>query len=185
MSDRAAQASSRPPPSFGDIAQATHIRCCRQEGQHGLYGDAVELITHLQPFEAIDALTIYRLLQLRSDVFVVEQGDPYRDIDGRDLEPTTLHLWFAVHNIPVAYLRIVTEPDGAAAIGRFVVAHNLRGGGLGGRLMELAVSRLPGRRCRLNAQATQVSFYQQFGFVPVGEPRAKSRIPHVLMVREP
>ena len=45
-------------------------------------------------FSELDTATLYALLKLRVDVFVVEQECPYPELDGRDLEPETLHLWY-------------------------------------------------------------------------------------------
>ena len=43
-------------------------------------------------FAELDAPTLYALLRLRTDVFVVEQQCPYPELDGRDEEPLTRHL---------------------------------------------------------------------------------------------
>src|SRR5690606_7197202 len=77
---------------------------------------------HVAAFADLDAATLYALLRLRVDVFVVEQRCPYPELDGRDTEPATRHLWLELSRTPVAYLRILAEPDGAARIGRVVVA---------------------------------------------------------------
>src|SRR5690606_34048120 len=74
-------------------------------------------------FAELDAPTLYRLLKLRVDVFVVEQKCAYPELDGRDLEPETRHLWIEDGaGAPLAYLRVLREPDGAARIGRVVTA---------------------------------------------------------------
>ena len=44
-------------------------------------------------FDDLDARTAYLIWQLRESVFVVEQECPYQDLDGRDLEPGTRHVW--------------------------------------------------------------------------------------------
>ena len=44
-------------------------------------------------WDRIDPTTAYALLRLRVDVFVVEQRCPYPELDGRDTEPATRHLW--------------------------------------------------------------------------------------------
>ena len=64
----------------------------------------------LSPFE------VYALCRLRVDVFVVEQECPYPELDGRDLEPTTVHLWFERDGEALATIRVLD--DGATkAIG--------------------------------------------------------------------
>lgn len=134
-------------------------------------------------FTQLDAATLYRLLQLRGDVFVAEQGDPYRDLDGRDLEPGALHLWIAEDDDPLAYLRILDEPDGSARIGRVVVARSHRGSGLGHTLMTAALEHVGHRRCVLAAQTHQSGFYAAFGFSAIGPPYTNSLISHTPMAR--
>ena len=56
---------------------------------------------------------LYALLRLRTEVFVVEQACPYQELDGRDLEPGTDHLWLADGAGVAAGIRILTEPDPA------------------------------------------------------------------------
>ena len=46
------------------------------------------------PFADLTPYEVYGLCRLRVDVFVVEQECPYPELDGRDTEATTQHLWF-------------------------------------------------------------------------------------------
>lgn len=134
-------------------------------------------------FADLDPTTLYALLRLRVDVFVVEQRCPYPELDGRDLEPDTRHLWLERAGTPVAYLRILTEPDGAARIGRVVVAPAHRGQGLARRLLTEALAQLSGHRCVLAAQTYLVDFYASFGFAPVEDEFLEDGIPHISMRR--
>jgi ElaA protein len=135
-------------------------------------------------FTELDATTLYAILRLRSDVFVVEQACPFPDLDGRDTEPATRHLWLADEPAnPQSYLRIVTEPDGAARIGRVVTAATARGLGLSRRLMDAALTRAGDRPCVLDAQSYLVDFYGSFGFVPDGPEFVEDGIAHVPMRR--
>ncbi|PZF81063.1 GNAT family N-acetyltransferase [Jiangella anatolica] len=143
----------------------------------------MDLALHAATIDLLDAPTLYRLLKLRSDVFVVEQGDPYAELDGRDLEPTAVHLWLARDDEPVGYLRILDEPDGAARIGRVVVAASERGSGLAGRLMDAALERIGNRRCVLAAQMQLADFYGRYGFTVTGPEFLDGHIPHLPMAR--
>jgi ElaA protein len=134
-------------------------------------------------FADLDPATLYALLRLRVNVFVVEQHCPYPELDGRDLEPATLHLWLEQAGAPTAYLRILAEPDGTARIGRVVVAPAHRGRGLARRLLAEALARLPGRPCVLDAQSHLVDFYAEFGFTSVGDEFLEDGIPHISMRR--
>ena len=133
-------------------------------------------------FDDLDPRTAYLLWQLRGRVFVVEQGCPYLDLDGRDLEPGTHHLWVEDAGRPVAYLRLLEDP-GTLRIGRVVVAGTHRGQGLAGQLIGAALDIVDGRPCRLDAQSYLVDWYREQGFEPCGEEFLDDGIPHVPMRR--
>ncbi|MFD0788595.1 GNAT family N-acetyltransferase, partial [Micromonospora azadirachtae] len=69
-------------------------------------------------FPDLTTRTFHDLLRLRIDVFVVEQNCPYPELDGRDVEPGTRHLWLTDGGTPLAYLRILADPGDVARIGR-------------------------------------------------------------------
>jgi ElaA protein len=147
----------------------------------------VDLHLHDHGFADLDANTLYAILRLRTDVFVVEQSCPYPELDGRDLEPATRHLWLAPASDqaePVSYLRILEEPDGGARIGRVCTAVGHRGAGLSGRLIAAALARIDSRQCVLDAQSHLVGFYAAFGFAAAGPEFVDDGIPHVPMRRQ-
>ncbi|MGC5017650.1 GNAT family N-acetyltransferase [Micromonospora sp. DT47] len=135
-------------------------------------------------FADLDARTFHDLLKLRIDVFVVEQHCPYPELDGRDVEPGTRHLWLEHDDAPVAYLRILADPGGVARIGRVVVAPAARGGGHAGRLMSEALRQVGGRPCVLEAQSYLVDFYARHGFTVTGPEYVEDDIPHMPMRRD-
>jgi ElaA protein len=134
-------------------------------------------------FGELDAYTLYALLRLRAEVFVVEQECAYLDLDGLDTEPATRHLWLDRAGEPIAYLRILSRPDGGCRIGRVVVAKSARGEGLAARLVEAALEQVGDRPCDLNAQSYLVGFYRRYGFVPVAAEFLDDGIPHTPMAR--
>ena len=135
-------------------------------------------------FADLDAPTLYRLLALRAAVFVVEQRCAYQDLDGRDTEPATVHLWRERDGVPVAYLRVLTDPDGAARIGRVCTAAGHRGTGHAAGLVAAAIDLIgPARGCRLDAQSYLADFYAGFGFTVAGPAFVEDGIPHVPMAR--
>jgi ElaA protein len=138
---------------------------------------------HAASFADLDARTLHDLLRLRGDVFVVEQECAYPDIDGRDVEPDTRHLWFSLDDAPVAYLRILFD-GGVARIGRVAVAKTARGTGLAGRLMDEALALIRDRPCVLDAQSYLVDFYARYGFQATGAEYVEDGIPHVPMRRD-
>lgn len=142
-------------------------------------GEEVRVAT----FAELDAATLYALLRLRVDVFVVEQRCPYPELDGRDTEPATRHLWLERDGTPVAYLRLLAEPDGTARIGRVAVTAPARGSGLAGRLVTAALDLTGGRPCVLEAQSYLVGFYTRLGFTPTGPEYLDQGVPHIPMRR--
>ncbi len=138
---------------------------------------------HSATFDQLDADTLYALLRLRVDVFVVEQECAYPELDGLDTAPGTYHLWLADADGPVAYLRILAEPDGGARIGRVCTAPRARGAGLGHRLVAAALDLVGDRPARLAAQTYATGFYARHGFEVAGAEFVEDGIPHVPMAR--
>lgn len=135
-------------------------------------------------FAELDARTLYEILQLRVDVFVVEQRCAYRELDGRDTEPATRHLWVAADDgAVVAYLRMLDDTGGTTRIGRVVTARTHRGRGLAGRLVAHAVARVPGPVVA-DVQVHLQGWYERQGFVVTGPPFDDAGIAHVPMRRD-
>jgi ElaA protein len=133
-------------------------------------------------FRDLDTTTLYKILKLRSEVFVVEQECAYLDPDGRDDEPGTRHVWCERGDEVTAYLRILAD-DGVERIGRVVTAPAARGTGLAGRLMTEALAVIGNRPAVLDAQAHLTGFYARHGFAPAGPEFLEDGIPHVPMAR--
>jgi ElaA protein len=134
-------------------------------------------------FADLTTAELYALLRLRVDVFVVEQDCPYPELDGRDTEPGTFHVWYGDGDgRPLAYLRVLDD-GGVARIGRVVTDPAARGGGLGGRLVADALELVGERECVLDAQAHLTGFYGRYGFEATGPEFLEDGIPHVPMRR--
>lgn len=141
---------------------------------------------HSADFAGLPAATAYRLWQLRVAVFVVEQHCPYLELDGRDLEPSTRHLWAEDDGEAVTgYLRILAEPGGLVRIGRVCVALPARSRGLARRLMQAAHAEVGPRPCLLDAQTNLVPWYAQLGYRAAGPEFIEDGIPHVPMRYDP
>ncbi|WP_144763343.1 GNAT family N-acetyltransferase [Curtobacterium sp. 9128] len=134
------------------------------------------------PTRNLDVVTLHEILRLRQDVFVVEQGAAYADIDGRDLEPGTVQFWAGEGRVD-ATLRLLREPDGTERIGRVVTAAHARGTGLGAQLMEAAIAETRSPVVVLGAQAHLEDWYGRFGFVRSGDAYTEDAIPHIPMTR--
>lgn len=140
---------------------------------------------HEARFTELDAAMLYGILQLRVDVFVVEQHCAYRELDGRDVEPGARHLWIeADDGAVVAYLRTLDEVDGVTRIGRVVTAPVARGAGLAGRLLDHVLADVAGPVIA-DAQQQLQRWYAARGFAVAGPAYTEDGIPHVPMRREP
>jgi len=137
---------------------------------------------NFRPFNELTSRTLYSLLRLRVDVFVVEQHCPYPELDGRDIEPGTMHAWIDDGSGPAAYLRILREPEGIR-IGRVCARADARGGGVAAMLLGHILQRHPGERVVLDAQSYLVGFYARFGFARSGPEFLEDGIAHVPMCR--
>ncbi len=139
-------------------------------------------------FDNLDRDRLYDLLQLRSEVFVVEQQSLFSDIDG--LDRFARHLLLLHDDRLVGYLRLLGPEhrgNANATISRVVLHKSVRGQGLGRVMMEAALSesrRLYGvNPIRLSAQVDQEAFYHSIGFSTVpGEPYDDGGIQHIDMV---
>ncbi|MFC4945466.1 GNAT family N-acetyltransferase [Pseudonocardia sp. GCM10023141] len=135
----------------------------------------------------LDTATLYALLRLRVDVFVVEQACPYGELDGRDLEPRARHYWLGGAGRPepvLGCLRLLKEPDGAYRIGRLCTARAGRGRGLGRRLMEAALGEVGDGACVLDAQEHLADFYRTHGFEASGPTYDWDGVAHLPMRRD-
>ena len=130
---------------------------------------------------------LYAILQLRTEVFVVEQRCAYQEVDGQDLTGDTLHLMAWQDDKLVAYLRLLDPQSqgGDVVIGRVVTSPPARGLKLGHPLLlkglEAAEHCWPGVPVYLSAQAHLQGFYARHGFVVVGEEYLEDDIPHIGM----
>ena len=137
---------------------------------------------HTSHVAQINPVTLYRILQLRSEVFVIEQNCVYADMDGRDLEPEAVQLWIERSDDVVATLRIVADPAGRR-IGRVVTTRSARSDGLGALLMARALELAAAYDIVLDAQAYLERWYEGFGFTRNGAEFVEDGIPHVPMIK--
>ncbi|HEU5270645.1 MAG TPA: GNAT family N-acetyltransferase [Jatrophihabitans sp.] len=143
-----------------------------------------ELRLHAAHPRDLDPETLYRILQLRTMVFVVEQRCPYPELDGRDLEPAAEWLWATEDGQLLATMRLLREPDETVRIGRVATAQPARSRGVAGRLVAFALQRLGDSvEVVLDAQSPLEAWYERFGFGRCGAEFVEDGIPHVPMRR--
>ena len=136
----------------------------------------------------LDAPTLYGLLSLRVEVFVIEQSCPYPELDGRDLEPHTRHFWLEKPGGEViSVLRLLEDHPGDETvfrIGRVCTRASERGRGHTARLMQAALTEVADSPCRISAQTYLADMYARYGFAVAGAEFDEDGIAHVPMLRE-
>ncbi|MGK2880292.1 MAG: GNAT family N-acetyltransferase [Mycobacterium sp.] len=136
----------------------------------------------------LDAATLYELLKLRVEVFVVEQACPYPELDGRDLLAETRHFWLEKSDgAVISTLRLMEEHAGGAKafrIGRVCTRRGARGHGHTTRLLAAALAEVGDYPCRINSQTYLADMYGNHGFVRDGAEFIEDGIPHVPMLRQ-
>jgi ElaA protein len=142
-------------------------------------------------FNQLNANELYDILQLRVDVFVVEQTCYYPDLDDLDRLPGCRHIFAYEGGRLIGYLRCLPPGsvfNGASAIGRVVINKAARGRQLGHQLIQQGISNCtsnwPDNAIQMGAQCYLEKFYRQYDFTVVSEPFLEDGIPHVGMRRE-
>ena len=139
------------------------------------------------PFDQLSAEQLYAVLQLRSEVFVVEQACIFQDMDGADAQ--ALHLLGNLQGTLVAYARCLDAGCKfvEASIGRVATRAAVRGTGAGHALMRQAIACLSNawgmQAIRIGAQAHLEGFYRQHGFLQAGPVYLEDGIAHIDMLR--
>lgn len=139
----------------------------------------------LKPFHDLNPQELYDILQLRSQVFVVEQQCIFQDLDGKDQSCWHLTAYVEDHLMATARLMPPGLAYPEASIGRVVTSFSVRGQKYGKQLMERSVqecARLfgPGQIC-IGAQCYLLAFYGSVGFIAEGAMYMEDNIPHVKM----
>jgi ElaA protein len=137
-------------------------------------------------FKELTPHELYAIMQLRSEVFVVEQNCPYQDADNKDPDSHHLMCW-KDHGL-IAYTRIVAPGISyvESSIGRVVTSPSVRKTGIGKILMrksiEAARNLYPQHSIKIGAQLYLKRFYESFSFVQTSETYLEDNIPHIEML---
>lgn len=145
----------------------------------------MDLKWKIKRFEVLSAAEVYDLLQLRAEVFIVEQNCVYQDVDGKDQK--ALHLIGEDEGKIVAYSRLFKPKDyfDEASIGRVVVKPTYRDKKLGHILMREAIYYIKQQfgetKITISAQLYLKNFYESHGFIQTSETYLEDDIPHIQM----
>ncbi len=139
-------------------------------------------------FSDLTRKELYKVLQLRAEVFIVEQNCVYQDIDDKDEK--AMHLLGYENNEIIAYTRLFKANDymDCASIGRVVVKESSRKNGNGKKLMKASIKAIEEQfketTIKVSAQEYLKKFYTELGFQQIGEGYLEDGIPHILMIRQ-
>lgn len=140
----------------------------------------------------LDTTEVYAIARLRSEVFLREQKVEDEELDWRDLDESTLHIFIRSGREVVCYLRTLTVPPlwnvpGTAVVrsvlGRMATDPRYRGRGLAGKLIKKAVELHGTEPIVLHAQTYITGLYEAYGFEVYGDEYDEGGIPHLSMVR--
>ena len=141
----------------------------------------------VKTFSEISTLELYAILQLRSEVFVVEQDCVYQDIDYKDQK--AIHVLGYKNKKLIAYTRIFKPGDyfNEASIGRVVVTKDERKFGYGHIIMKYSIEAIKSffdeKVIKISAQKYLKEFYESHEFIQVGKEYLEDGIPHIGMVK--
>jgi len=148
----------------------------------------MSLTFEIKPFNGLSVPELYQVLQLRSEVFVVEQNCVYQDIDGKDQK--ALHVLGIYEGEIVAYTRLF-KPGyyfDNASIGRVVIAQKYRDRKWGHALIAESIKAISNNynagSITISAQLYLKKFYESHGFIQEGEEYPEDGIPHIRMNRQ-
>jgi ElaA protein len=146
------------------------------------------LTVTVKSFDSFEIDELYDVLQLRSEVFVVEQDCVYQDMDGKDRKALHVIGRNEQGNV-VAYTRVFNAGDyfEKASIGRVVVAKDARAFGYGHDIIKASIDAIveqyQTKTIKISAQTYLRKFYNAHGFTQIGEEYLEDGIPHIAMIR--
>jgi ElaA protein len=146
----------------------------------------MNIIWKCQFFDQLSLNDLYAILQLRSEVFVVEQNCVFLDLDDKDQQSWHVSGW--QNEKLIAYTRLV--PPNIAypqpSIGRVVTSPSVRRSGAGRKLMQFSIEKifsLFGKQpIKIGAQLYLKNFYESLGFHQSGDVYLEDGIEHIEML---
>lgn len=142
---------------------------------------------YIKSFDDLTTLELYDLLQLRSEVFVVEQDCVFLDLDGKDQK--AIHIIGLKKNKIVAYTRLFKPGDyyEEASIGRVVVKKEERKFKYGHELMQFSIKsvfeKFNTSTIKIGAQKYLKTFYESHGFIQIDDEYLEDGIIHIYMIK--
>ena len=146
----------------------------------------------LKPFSELNNHELYKIIQLRIEVFIIEQDCPFQDLD--NLDQISNHYWIEEEGTIISYLRVVPPANKSSerhqfkepSIGRIVTKQEYRKKGIAEFLINKAIDDIAlthGLPIRIGAQCYLEEYYQKFGFVRASEDYLEDDILHLEMLK--
>ena len=147
----------------------------------------MDITCKIKVFKELTTTELYEILQLRAEVFVVEQNCIYQDMDGLDLDST--HLFLSNKTDILAYTRVLAPGivhQKKSSIGRVIVNPKYRRKAFGKRIMEESIqyclNQYPKAEIKISAQRYLDKFYCDLGFIDINNYYLEDGIPHQAMI---
>lgn len=138
-------------------------------------------------FKDLTVDEFFEIIQLRTEIFVVEQNCPYQEVDEKDRK--SFHLFGKTSNGQIIAVSRILPPGVSyqeISIGRVALKKEARGKGIADEMMKetfkFIESRFGKQAVRISAQHYLLNFYNKHGFTPIGEIYLEDNIPHVEML---
>ena len=141
---------------------------------------------NVKKFEELKCEEIYKILQIRNKIFIVEQKCAYQDCDGKDKK--SYHLYLEDKGEVISYSRILLRKVSynEVSIGRVLVNKNYRGTGIARKMMIEAINfiekNLGEKEIKIQAQCYLIHFYKSLGFKEISNEYLEDNIPHIDML---
>ncbi|MGL4570582.1 MAG: GNAT family N-acetyltransferase [Clostridium sp.] len=140
----------------------------------------------IKTFNELTSEELYKILQLRNEVFILEQECPYQDLDSKD--QSSYHLFLKDNDEIIAYLRIIEKGISydQTSIGRVIVKKDYRGKNIARDMLLTSIGFIEDtlHECeiKIQAQAYLENFYSSLGFKKISDVYLEDNIPHLDMI---
>lgn len=133
-------------------------------------------------FDELTCQELYKILQIRAEIFVVEQNCAYQDLDGKDFE--ALHIFLEEKGKIIAYLRSYMKNADVAHMGRVLSCEH--GKGFGAVILKNGIEKIREKQnpkqIYIEAQTYALGYYEKVGFVVCSDEFLEDNIPHRQMI---
>ena len=144
---------------------------------------------YFKEFRDLSVEELYKILHARQEVFAIEQGIVYQDLDFIDQESWHAFILDENNDELVSYIRIIRPgvKYPSTSLGRLLTRKKFRHQGFGEKILRNAIRVAAdnfGLPIIIDAQEYLVEFYKSIGFVPISQTFILEGIPHVEMILE-